>query len=269
MLDLPEQFNLATHFVDRNVSEGRGEKIAIECGDERVTYRHLLEHTNRVGNALRRLSMRPEERVFLLVPDIPEFLYCFFGAIKIGAVAVPINTLLKPHEYEHLLNDTRARIAIVSEILLSQWQQIPREKLRYLETTVLIGEPASGFLNFRELIEAASPDLKAEPTSKDDPAFGSIPPAAPRLQRVACISITIWWCVRSFTQKAFCASASTTVAIAWPNCSLPTGSETPDTALNGVAVTDSFPAGLQVAAVPRRQQHVRRHIRSRGGRHYH
>ncbi len=171
MLDLPQQFNVATHFVDHNVSEGRGEKIAIECGDERVTYRHLLEHTNRVGNALRRLSMRPEERVFLLVPDIPEFLYCFFGAIKIGAVAVPINTLLKPHEYEHLLNDTRARIAIVSEILLSQWQQIPREKLRYLETTVLIGEPASGFLNFRELIEAASPDLKAEPTSKDDPAF--------------------------------------------------------------------------------------------------
>src|SRR5207302_1266737 len=148
-----------------------GAKIAMKYGDERVTYRHLLEHTNRVGNELRRLSMRPEARVFLLVPDIPEFLYCFFGAIKIGAVAVPINTLLKPHEYEHLLNDTRARIAIVSEILLSQWQQIPRENIRYLETTVLIGEPASGFLNFRELIEAASPDLKAEPTSKDDPAF--------------------------------------------------------------------------------------------------
>jgi len=171
LLDLPQQFNVATHFVDHNVSEGRGEKIAIECGDERVTYSHLLEHTNRVGNALRRLSMRPEERVFLLVPDIPEFLYCFFGAIKIGAVAVPINTLLKPHEYEHLLNDTRARIAIVSETLLSQWQQIPREKLRYLETTVIIGESASGFLNFRKLIKAASPDLKAEPTSKDDPAF--------------------------------------------------------------------------------------------------
>src|SRR5438046_612163 len=126
--------------------------------------------------------MRPEERVFLLVPDIPEFLYCFFGAIKIGAVAVPINTLLKPHEYEHLLNDTRARIAIVSEILLSQWQQIPRENIRYLETTVLIGEPASGFLNFRELIEAASRDLKAEPTSDDDPAlllYSSGQPAAP------------------------------------------------------------------------------------------
>ena len=111
MLDLPQQFNVATHFVDRNVSEGRGEKVAIECGDERVSYRHLLEWTNRVGNALRGLGVRPEERVFLLLPDTPEFLYCFFGAIKIGAVAVPTNTLLKPHEYEYLLNDTRARIA--------------------------------------------------------------------------------------------------------------------------------------------------------------
>src|SRR5438094_7191994 len=112
----------------------------------------MLAHTTRLGIALRRLSMRPEERVFLLVPDIPEFLYCFFGAIKIGAVAVLTNTLLKPHEYESLLNDTRARIAIVSEPLLSQWQQILREKLLYLETTVLIRDPASGFLNFREFI---------------------------------------------------------------------------------------------------------------------
>ena len=159
MLDLPEQFNVATYFVDRNVSEGRGEKIAIECGDERVSYRDLLERTNRVGNALRGLGVRAEERVFLLLPDTPEFLYCFFGAIKIGAVAVPTNTLLKPHEYEYLLNDTHARIAIVSEILLPQWQQIPRDRLQYLGKTVLVGAPTGGFINLRELIAAASPKL--------------------------------------------------------------------------------------------------------------
>jgi benzoate-CoA ligase family protein len=171
LLDLAEQFNVATYFVDCNVSEGRGEKVAIECGDERVTYRHLLERTNRVGNALRSLGVRPEERVFLLLPDTPEFLYCFFGAIKIGAVAVPTNTLLKPHEYEYLLNDTRARIAVVSETLLPQWQQIPKDRLHYLEKAVLIGEPTVEFLNFRELIAAASPELNAASTSKDDPAF--------------------------------------------------------------------------------------------------
>src|SRR5207244_6613547 len=165
--------NATEAFVDDNVRAGRGDSVAITdaARDREMTYRDVLAQVNRTGHALRRLGIRPEERVMLLLPDVPEFAFAFFGAIKIGAVAVPVNTLLKPHDYEYLLNDTRARIAIVSETLLSQWQQIPREKLRYLETIVLIGEPASGFLTVRELLEAASPDLKAEPTSKDDPAF--------------------------------------------------------------------------------------------------
>ncbi|HEV8523492.1 MAG TPA: AMP-binding protein, partial [Terriglobales bacterium] len=86
-VSLPEQFNVAAYFVDRNLEEGRGPKVAIECGDERVTYSQLAERTNRLGNALRTLGMRPEERVMLLLPDVPEFLYSFFGAIKIGAIA--------------------------------------------------------------------------------------------------------------------------------------------------------------------------------------
>ena len=50
---LPAELNAAAYFVDRNVREGRGERVAIECGDQRVTYRQVLEQTNRVGNALR------------------------------------------------------------------------------------------------------------------------------------------------------------------------------------------------------------------------
>ena len=126
-------FNVATYFVDRNVLDGRGEKIAIECGDEQVSYRQLLERTNRAGNALRQLGVRAEERVVLLLLDTPEFLYSFFGTIKIGAVAVPANTLLKPPEYEYLLNDTRARVVLVSQALLPQLQSIPRERLRIYE----------------------------------------------------------------------------------------------------------------------------------------
>ena len=120
MITLPETFNVATHFVDRNVQEGRGAKVAIECGEERVTYQQLLENTNRTGNALRALGVRPEERVLLLLLDTPEFLYSFFGAIKIGAVAVPVNTQAKPQDYEYILNDCRARVAIISEPLLDR-----------------------------------------------------------------------------------------------------------------------------------------------------
>src|SRR5579872_3582331 len=93
-LDLAQEFNAATYFVDRHLRGGRASKIAIECGEQRVTYAQLEERVNRLGNALLGLNVRPEERVFLLLPDVPEFAYSFFGAIKIGAVAVHANNML-------------------------------------------------------------------------------------------------------------------------------------------------------------------------------
>jgi len=171
LISLPETFNVASYFVDRNVLEGRGGKIAIESGDDRVSYRQLLEHTNRTGNALRQLGVRQEERVVLLLPDSPEFLSSFFGTIKIGAVAVPTNTFLKPHEYEYLLNDTRARVLLVSEALLPVVQLIPRGQLRHLREIVVVGESSQGHLCLAELLAAASPELEPEPTSRDDVAF--------------------------------------------------------------------------------------------------
>jgi benzoate-CoA ligase family protein len=169
-IQLPSIFNASTHFVDRNVADGRGEKVAIECGGEQVTYRQLLERVNRCGNALKTLGIGREERVAMLLLDTPEFAYCFFGAIKIGAIALPINTLLKPHEYEYILNDSRARVVIVSESLLPQLQAIPRKNLRYLEAIIFCGEQQD-MESLHALLKAASPELEAEPTSKDDSAF--------------------------------------------------------------------------------------------------
>ncbi len=133
-------FNAAEYFVCRHVREGRGERIAIECEEQRVTYSQLSERVDRLGTALRdTLDVRMEERVLLLLPDIPEFAYCFFGAIKIGAVPVPINTLLRANDYEYLLNDTRARVAVTCESLVPLIQQIPRERLAFLRTIIVVG----------------------------------------------------------------------------------------------------------------------------------
>ena len=95
MIQLPTIFNVATYFVDRHISEGRGAKIAFECGDERVSYRQLFERANRAGNMLKKLDVRQEERVGMLLLDTPEFAYCFFGAIKMGAVPIPMNTMFE------------------------------------------------------------------------------------------------------------------------------------------------------------------------------
>ncbi len=171
MLELPDQFNVAAYFIDRNVEEGRAEKVAIECGDEKVTYAELLQRVNRLGNALRQLGVRPEERVIVLLQDTPEFLYSFFGAIKIGAVAVPVNTMLRPHEYEYILRDSRARVAIVAESLLEQVAQVSEERRGCLENIVVVGNSKREYRSFDDIIDQASPTLDAQPTCKDDVAF--------------------------------------------------------------------------------------------------
>jgi len=171
---LPDIFNAATWFVDRNVEEGRGARVAIECGDERVTYQQVLERVNRAGNALRdELGVRAEERILLLTLDGCEMVYAFFGAIKIGAVPIPTNTLWKAADYEYVLNDSRATVLIVSEALLPKIQEIPRARLRCLRHIVVVGDAGAdpGAWSFADLLARGSERLEAEPTSKDASAF--------------------------------------------------------------------------------------------------
>jgi len=157
--------------VDRQVFDGRGAKVAIECGEEVVTYQDLLERTNRAGNVLRRLGVKREQRVLLALVDCPEFLYCFFGAIKIGAVAVPVNPWLRAHEYEYLLNDTAAPVAIVSELSLPEITKLEHGRLAHLKEIVLVGNSKSEFASLSELMKTASPQLEPKATRKDEAAF--------------------------------------------------------------------------------------------------
>ncbi|HWX54765.1 MAG TPA: benzoate-CoA ligase family protein [Verrucomicrobiae bacterium] len=170
-MQLPPIFNATGYFVDRHVPEGRGAKVAFECGDDQVTYQQLSGRVNRAGNALKHLGVRPEERVAILLLDTPDFAYCFFGAIKIGAVPVPLNTLLKPAEYLYMLNDSRARVAIVSESLLPCIQAIPKEDLRHLQTIIVPRHAPDGTVSLQNIMEESSIELAAAATSKDDAAF--------------------------------------------------------------------------------------------------
>jgi benzoate-CoA ligase family protein len=173
-LGVPPVFNAASYFIDRHVRDGRGGSLAIECGDERVTYAHLAERVNRVGSALRdTLDVRPEERVVLILLDSPAFAYAFFGAIKIGAVPIPTNTLWTAADYRHVLNDSRAGVLIISAELLSKIDEIPAADLRSLRRIVVVGaaDGSADRLAFDDLLARGSAALDAEPTSRDAPAF--------------------------------------------------------------------------------------------------
>ncbi|MGZ9257309.1 MAG: AMP-binding protein, partial [Candidatus Binatia bacterium] len=123
-VDLPDIYNAATTFVDENITQGRGGKVAIYYQDQKITYQEVFENVNRTGNALSELGIEIENRVLVILPDSPEFAYSFFGAIKIGAVAVPTNPWMFAKDYEYLINDSRARALIVHESTLPEIEKI-------------------------------------------------------------------------------------------------------------------------------------------------
>ena len=177
-LGVPAVFNAASYFVDRHLVEGRGAKTAIECGDERVSYAELAARVNRLGRALRdRLGVRSEERVALLLLDGPHFFYSFFGAIKAGAVAVPVNTLWTPADYAYVLADSRARVVIVSAELVPRLAAVGAEQWAAVEHVVIVGTPSATLecrarvWSWTDLVSGVAADLEAAATSRDDAAF--------------------------------------------------------------------------------------------------
>ncbi|HEX2339355.1 MAG TPA: benzoate-CoA ligase family protein [Vicinamibacterales bacterium] len=164
--------NAAAEFVDDNVRAGRGANVAVIDGvtGATLTYAQVLALVNRAGNALRDLGVGRGERVMLLLPDGAPFIAGFFGAIKIGSVALPVNTLLKPHDYEYLLNDSNARVLIVHESLAGSIDPI-RDRVKDLKHVVVVGSGRPSDLRFDDWCAGASEDLDAVEMDRDDQAF--------------------------------------------------------------------------------------------------
>jgi len=173
MLGVPQHFNAATYFVDRIVAAGRGAHAAIEYGDKTITYDDVLRNVNRCGSALRKLGVRPEERVLLLLLDSPEFIYGFFGAIKIGAVPIPLNTMWKAKDYRHVIRDSRATAMIVSEELLPVVESLDADDRKPLRHTIVAGGGGATHPHtlFSVLLARGSETCEPERTSRDAPAF--------------------------------------------------------------------------------------------------
>ncbi len=129
---------MAVPLVDRHVSEGRGSAVALHLAGHAVTYAELQALVNRAGNALLASGVQPEQRVAILLPDSVEFVAAFLGAIKIGAVPVPLNTAAPPHDLEYMLDDCRARLVVREGSLVT---------------------------------DRASPELEAFPTGVDEPCY--------------------------------------------------------------------------------------------------
>ena len=170
-IEKPNFFNAADYFLDRNIREGRGNKIAIFTEDCSYTYKNLQQMVNKTANMLGEINTRIEDRVMLALLDIPQFYGVFWGAIKIGAVPVPVNTMLTPKDYEFLLNDSRARVLAVSEELLPVIDNI-EGALPYLRDVLIISQKNGAQIPFKQKYNnSSSAKLNTAFTKPDDVGF--------------------------------------------------------------------------------------------------
>ena len=172
-LAIPRDYNAAAYFIDRHLTEGRGEKTAFIDDRGSYSFSDLGARVNRAGNALRSSGIRAEDRVILCMLDGIDLVALFWGAIKIGAVPVPISTMLTSADYDYMLRDSGARALAVSTELVDRFEPV-LASLPHLQTVFVAGDfrDARGVIrSFDTLSSRAEPRLQCAPTTSDSIAL--------------------------------------------------------------------------------------------------
>ena len=173
----PERFNMADYFLYHNIEEGRANKTCLYFEDQTFTYGDVVCLSNRAGNALRHYGADIEDRILIVLPDCPEFVWTWFGAARIGAVITMVNPLLPAADYAYYLDYTRARVAIVDQSLLQTFTEAAKGA-RYLRSVLVCGsedlertDSLYKLASFNEAVEASAEECTPADTHRDDVAI--------------------------------------------------------------------------------------------------
>src|SRR3954453_9219280 len=160
-------YNAVTWLLDRNVDEGRAKKLAFSDTVSELTYGELQKQSRRLANVLRRLGLRREERVAMIMLDTVDFPIVFLGAIRAGVVPVPLNTLLTSEQYAYVLADCRARVLFISEALLPVVKDMVG-RMPDLEHVIVSGNDAHGHKKLSDEIAMESDTFTTAATHADE-----------------------------------------------------------------------------------------------------
>lgn len=170
VINIPRTYNAASDFVDRNIAEGRGDKIAFIDDRESVTYAELSERVSRAGNALKAMGLGTEDRIMMVMLDTIDFPVLFFGAIKAGIIPIPVNTLLTSSDYAYMLQDSRAKALFVSDALYPTVKEaLPGQP--WVRDVVISGQSADDLPVLSDLVASADKKLATADTIADEACF--------------------------------------------------------------------------------------------------
>ena len=170
MRDIPSRYNVGADLIDRNLRAGRGDRPAIWFEGKTLSYRDVAALVDRVAAAFLRAGVQPERRVLLVLPDSPELAAAYLAAMKIGAVAVPCNTLLRPADYAYFADESRASLVVTARSVLERVEPaLAGVKLALVAGLGADRGPLRDLDRF--LGETQHASVEAAPTHGDEPAF--------------------------------------------------------------------------------------------------
>src|SRR5262249_21156251 len=123
----------------------------------------------RAAAVFRGLGLEVEQRVLLMLPDVPEFPSAWFGVSRAGGVVAAVNPEQKREEIAYYLNYTRAKILVVHRSALEAVESA-RSGCPFLKHILVVGGASGRHLDYERELEAARPDEKGATTHRDDPA---------------------------------------------------------------------------------------------------
>ena len=164
---LPERYN-ASAIVDRRLAAGRGSRTAFVAEDRSLTYDELAREVNRAGRLLTELGVGREDRVLLVLDDTTAFPVLFLGAIRIGAVPVPVSPLDRADNFRHYVRDSYASLVVTdADRLETVRAALAEEDVVYL----VRGMTGPGVVELDAALAAQDDRLDPVATHRDDMAF--------------------------------------------------------------------------------------------------
>src|ERR1700729_2194819 len=111
---MPQLFNACEYLLDRRLAAGDGPRTALAGPAGDVSYAALHDQVRRTAASLRKIGLQPEQRVLMLMADSPQFVVVYLAAMRMGAIPVPVSTMLHADGVAELLRDSRARFLAVT-----------------------------------------------------------------------------------------------------------------------------------------------------------
>ncbi len=144
--------------------------VALVFMGNQTTFKEMHEKINRTASALADLGVKKGDRVAVMLPNCPQYVYAYYACMKLGAIVVQMNPLYTPREVEFILNDSGAKVFIGVDVVFNSFHQV-RDKVKVEKVIVarlMWMEVEGDNLFFEDLLQEYSPDPPEEKINPGD-----------------------------------------------------------------------------------------------------